>query len=279
MNLDRAVLLLAGTMTLLSVLLVALVSPWWLLLTAFVGLNLLQSSITGLCPAPSSTAGSASAAGAPSDERRRLSPLGCCLRVARPRHGVAVRRDANPLRGAPAPTGRLGDRHRSRRVPAPRRAPDRRSRRHHRARHLPRSARSDARTARLRGRAGRLRRQRRPVLGTLAHLRRLARQSRTPLPHRAGTKRRTSTWPPAPFPTAACWSRPHSAPTDPRPARACRRPATPPRTSPPSSRVPSPLPMPKRGSIAPPAAPSSSSPGSALGARTALIDLRDSPGW
>jgi hypothetical protein len=30
---------------------VALVSPWWLLLTAFVGLNLLQSSITGFCPA------------------------------------------------------------------------------------------------------------------------------------------------------------------------------------------------------------------------------------
>ena len=51
MNLDRAVLLLAGTMTLLSGLLVALVSPWWLLLTAFVGLNLLQSSITGFCPA------------------------------------------------------------------------------------------------------------------------------------------------------------------------------------------------------------------------------------
>ena len=51
MNLDRAVLLLAGTMTLLSVLLVALVSPWWLLLTAFVGLNLVQSSVTGFCPA------------------------------------------------------------------------------------------------------------------------------------------------------------------------------------------------------------------------------------
>lgn len=51
MNLDRTVLLLAGTMTLLSALLVALVSTWWLLLTAFVGLNLLQSSITGFCPA------------------------------------------------------------------------------------------------------------------------------------------------------------------------------------------------------------------------------------
>jgi hypothetical protein len=28
-----------------------LVSPWWWLLTAFVGLNLLQSSFTGFCPA------------------------------------------------------------------------------------------------------------------------------------------------------------------------------------------------------------------------------------
>lgn len=51
MNLDRAVLALAGTMVLLSVLLVATVSTWWLLLTAFVGLNLLQSSVTGFCPA------------------------------------------------------------------------------------------------------------------------------------------------------------------------------------------------------------------------------------
>lgn len=51
MNLDRAVLALAGTVTLISVLLVALISPWWLLLTAFVGLNLLQSSVTGFCPA------------------------------------------------------------------------------------------------------------------------------------------------------------------------------------------------------------------------------------
>lgn len=51
MNLDRAVLALAGTMTLISALLASLVSPWWLLLTAFVGLNLLQSSVTGFCPA------------------------------------------------------------------------------------------------------------------------------------------------------------------------------------------------------------------------------------
>ncbi|QWF22482.1 DUF2892 domain-containing protein [Nocardioides sp. LMS-CY] len=51
MNLDRAVLALAGSMVLVSALLVAVLSPWWLLLTAFVGLNLLQSSITGFCPA------------------------------------------------------------------------------------------------------------------------------------------------------------------------------------------------------------------------------------
>ena len=47
MNLDRAVLALAGTIILISVVLGALVSSWWLLLTAFVGLNLLQSSMTG----------------------------------------------------------------------------------------------------------------------------------------------------------------------------------------------------------------------------------------
>lgn len=51
MNLDRAVLALAGTITLTSALLAALISPWWLLLTGFVGLNLMQSAITGVCPA------------------------------------------------------------------------------------------------------------------------------------------------------------------------------------------------------------------------------------
>lgn len=51
MTVDRAVLVLAGTMTLLSTLLVALVSPWFLLLTVFVGANLLQSAFTGFCPA------------------------------------------------------------------------------------------------------------------------------------------------------------------------------------------------------------------------------------
>ena len=51
MNLDRAIFAFAGVMILASVALVYFVSPWWLLLTAFVGLNLLQSSITGFCPA------------------------------------------------------------------------------------------------------------------------------------------------------------------------------------------------------------------------------------
>ena len=51
MNLDRAIFAFAGVMILLSVALVYFVSPWWLLLTAFVGLNLLQSSITGFSPA------------------------------------------------------------------------------------------------------------------------------------------------------------------------------------------------------------------------------------
>jgi len=51
MNLERAVRLLAGTMVLVSILLATLVSPWWLLMTTFVGLNLVQSSVTGFCPA------------------------------------------------------------------------------------------------------------------------------------------------------------------------------------------------------------------------------------
>lgn len=51
MNLDRAVFAFAGVMILISVALTWLVSPWWLLLTAFVGLNLLQAAFTGFCPA------------------------------------------------------------------------------------------------------------------------------------------------------------------------------------------------------------------------------------
>lgn len=42
---------LAGTFVLASLLLAWKVSPWWLALTTFVGVNLLQSSFTGFCPA------------------------------------------------------------------------------------------------------------------------------------------------------------------------------------------------------------------------------------
>ncbi|MCE2944646.1 MAG: DUF2892 domain-containing protein [Lysobacteraceae bacterium] len=51
MNLDRAVLAFAGVMTLISVALTQLVSPWFFLFTVFIGLNLLQSAFTGFCPA------------------------------------------------------------------------------------------------------------------------------------------------------------------------------------------------------------------------------------
>ena len=51
MSLDRSVLAFAGFMVLLSVALTAWVSPHFVWLTAFVGLNMLQSAFTGFCPA------------------------------------------------------------------------------------------------------------------------------------------------------------------------------------------------------------------------------------
>lgn len=50
-SLQRALFAMAGTMTLLSILLAVLVSPWFLLLTAFVGLNQLLFVAVGDCPA------------------------------------------------------------------------------------------------------------------------------------------------------------------------------------------------------------------------------------
>jgi len=50
MSIDRIVLAFAGTMVLLSLVLAYFFSPYWLLLAAFVGLNLLQSAFTGFCP-------------------------------------------------------------------------------------------------------------------------------------------------------------------------------------------------------------------------------------
>lgn len=51
MNIDRAVFALAGTMILVSLALGVWVHQYWLFLTAFVGLNMLQSAFTGFCPA------------------------------------------------------------------------------------------------------------------------------------------------------------------------------------------------------------------------------------
>jgi hypothetical protein len=51
MNIDRAVLAFAGLVVLISLTLGYFFSPYWLLLTAFAGLNLLQAAFTGFCPA------------------------------------------------------------------------------------------------------------------------------------------------------------------------------------------------------------------------------------
>jgi Zn-dependent protease len=50
MSIDRIVLAFAGAVVLLSVVLAHYHSPYWLFLTAFVGLNLFQSAFTGFCP-------------------------------------------------------------------------------------------------------------------------------------------------------------------------------------------------------------------------------------
>lgn len=51
MNLDRAVLAFAGIIVLASLALGYFLSPYWFLLTAFAGVNMLQASFTGICPA------------------------------------------------------------------------------------------------------------------------------------------------------------------------------------------------------------------------------------
>ncbi len=49
--LERVLFAMAGTMTLLSAALAALISPWFLLLTAFVGVNQWLFVLFGACPA------------------------------------------------------------------------------------------------------------------------------------------------------------------------------------------------------------------------------------
>jgi hypothetical protein len=51
MTVERAVRLMAGVVLLISLALAHYLSPYWLWLTAFVGLNLLQSAFTNWCPA------------------------------------------------------------------------------------------------------------------------------------------------------------------------------------------------------------------------------------
>lgn len=51
MNIDKAVLAFAGCVVLTGLLLAYFFSPWWLLLTAFAGLNMLQAAFSGFCPA------------------------------------------------------------------------------------------------------------------------------------------------------------------------------------------------------------------------------------
>ncbi len=51
MNIDRAVLAFAGFVVLLGLILSQVISPWWLLLSAFAALNMLQAAFTKFCPA------------------------------------------------------------------------------------------------------------------------------------------------------------------------------------------------------------------------------------
>ena len=49
-SIDRIVLAFAGTVVLISLFLGLTVDPWWFSLAAFVGLNLIQSALTGFFP-------------------------------------------------------------------------------------------------------------------------------------------------------------------------------------------------------------------------------------
>ncbi len=51
MSIDRAVLVFAGFMILLSLLLTYFVHPGFVWFTTFIGVNMIQSAFTGFCPA------------------------------------------------------------------------------------------------------------------------------------------------------------------------------------------------------------------------------------
>jgi hypothetical protein len=50
MTTHNLIRVIAGSVVLLGVALTHWVSPWWLLLPTFVGVNLIQSAFTGFCP-------------------------------------------------------------------------------------------------------------------------------------------------------------------------------------------------------------------------------------
>jgi hypothetical protein len=51
MTIDQAVLAFAGFVVLVAVTLAWLVNPWWIALAVFAGVNMIQASFTGFCPA------------------------------------------------------------------------------------------------------------------------------------------------------------------------------------------------------------------------------------
>jgi hypothetical protein len=50
MTIERWIRFFAGSFVLVSLALAHFLSPWFLLMTVFVGANLLQSSLTSVCP-------------------------------------------------------------------------------------------------------------------------------------------------------------------------------------------------------------------------------------
>ena len=51
MNVDRAVFVFAGVVVIAGIALSLTVHPWWIALSAFAGLNMIQAALTGFCPA------------------------------------------------------------------------------------------------------------------------------------------------------------------------------------------------------------------------------------
>jgi hypothetical protein len=51
MSVDRLVLAFAGCVVLIGVSLAYVIHPWWIALTVFAGVNMIQSAFTGFCPA------------------------------------------------------------------------------------------------------------------------------------------------------------------------------------------------------------------------------------